>query len=212
MNFKSTRSNETVTPSFALLHGLAQDGGLYVPEHFPKQVLSYEALKEKSYQEIVEIVLSHFFTNFTAEERKQMISQAYNDKTFRDSRIVPLHSIDTNLSIAELFHGRTVAFKDLALSLFPYLLTAAKKQEKENRDILILTATSGDTGKAALEGFKDVEGTNIMVFYPSEGVSPMQKQQMDKQEGDNVNVQAIHGNFDDAQSFFKVRLHKSRSQ
>lgn len=203
MNFKSTRSNETVTPSFALLHGLAQDGGLYVPEQFPEGVLSYDALKEKSYQEIVEIVLSHFFTNFTAEERKEMISKAYNDTTFRDSRIVPLHSIDTDLSVAELFHGRTVAFKDLALSLFPYLLTAAKEQEKENRDILILTATSGDTGKAALEGFKDVKGTNIMVFYPSEGVSPMQKKQMETQEGENVNVQAIYGNFDDAQSFLK---------
>ena len=112
-----------------------------------------------------------------------MIASAYNDETFRDPDIVPLHSIDTDLSVAELFHGRTLAFKDLALSLFPYLLTAAKKQEQEQREILILTATSGDTGKAALEGFKDVPGTNIMVFYPSEGVSPMQMQQMQKQEG-----------------------------
>ena len=184
MNFRSTRSDECVSPSYALLHGLAADGGLYVPE--------------SSYQDIAEAVLSHFFTNFTAEERKQMIASAYNDTTFRDDRIVPLHSIDTDLSIAELFHGRTLAFKDLALSLFPYLLTAAKKQEKEDRDILILTATSGDTGKAALEGFKDVPGTNIMVFYPSEGVSPMQKQHMQ-----NVKVSAIYGNFDDAQSFLK---------
>ena len=203
MNFRSTRSDECVSPSYALLHGLAADGGLYVPESFPEKVLSYKELAGKSYQEIAEAVLSHFFTNFTAEERKQMISSAYNDTTFRDDRIVPLHSIDTDLSIAELFHGRTLAFKDLALSLFPYLLTAAKKQEKEDRDILILTATSGDTGKAALEGFKDVAGTNIMVFYPSEGVSPMQKQQMQKQEGNNVKVSAIYGNFDDAQSFLK---------
>ena len=203
MNFRSTRSDECVSPSYALLHGLAADGGLYVPESFPENVLSYKDLAGKSYQDIAEAVLSHFFTNFTAEERKQMIASAYNDTTFRDDRIVPLHSIDTDLSIAELFHGRTLAFKDLALSLFPYLLTAAKKQEKEDRDILILTATSGDTGKAALEGFKDVPGTNIMVFYPSEGVSPMQKQQMQKQEGDNVKVSAIYGNFDDAQSFLK---------
>ena len=203
MNFRSTRSDECVSPSYALLHGLAADGGLYVPESFPEKVLSYKELAGKSYQEIAEAVLSHFFTNFTAEERKQMIASAYNDMTFRDDRIVPLHSIDTDLSIAELFHGRTLAFKDLALSLFPYLLTAAKKQEKEDRDILILTATSGDTGKAALEGFKDVAGTNIMVFYPSEGVSPMQKQQMQKQEGNNVKVSAIYGNFDDAQSFLK---------
>ena len=203
MKFRSTRSNECVTPSFALLHGLAQDGGLYVPETFPTNVLDYKTLAGKSYQDIAAVVLSYFFTNFTADERKTMIQAAYNDTTFRDDRIVPLHSIDTDLSIAELFHGRTLAFKDLALSLFPYLLTAAKKQEQETRDILILTATSGDTGKAALEGFKDVPGTNIMVFYPSEGVSPMQKQQMQKQEGANVNVSAIYGNFDDAQSFLK---------
>ena len=203
MNFRSTRSQETVSPSFALLHGLAQDGGLYVPETFPENVLHYQDLAGKSYQDIAAAVLSYFFTNFTAEERQKMIQSAYNSTTFRDDRIVPLHSIDTDLSIAELFHGRTLAFKDLALSLFPYLLTAAKTQEKEERQILILTATSGDTGKAALEGFKDVAGTNIMVFYPSEGVSPMQKQQMQKQEGDNVKVSAIHGNFDDAQSFLK---------
>lgn len=203
MNFRSTRSAACVSPSYALLHGLAQDGGLYVPETFPEQVLSYQMLAGKSYQEIASVVLSYFFTNFTDEERKEMIQSAYNDTTFRDDRIVPLHSLDTDVSVAELFHGRTLAFKDLALSLFPYLLTAAKKQEKEEREILILTATSGDTGKAALEGFKDVPGTNIMVFYPSEGVSPMQKQQMQKQEGANVKVSAIYGNFDDAQSFLK---------
>ena len=203
MKFRSTRSNECVSPSYALLHGLAKDGGLYIPETFPEQVLTYKQLAGKSYQEIAAVVLSYFFTNFTDEERKQMIASAYNDQTFRDSRIVPLHSIDADTSISELFHGRTLAFKDLALSLFPYLLTAAKKQEKETREILILTATSGDTGKAALEGFKDVPGTNIMVFYPSEGVSPMQKQQMQKQEGQNVKVSAIYGNFDDAQSFLK---------
>lgn len=203
MKFRSTRSNTCVAPSYALLHGLAPDGGLYVPETFPEQVLQYKDLAGKSYQEIASVVLSYFFTNFTDEERNAMIASAYNETTFRDERIVPLHSIDTDVSISELFHGRTLAFKDLALSLFPYLLTAAKAQEREDRDILILTATSGDTGKAALEGFKDVAGTNIMVFYPSEGVSPMQKQQMQKQEGNNVNVSAIYGNFDDAQSFLK---------
>lgn len=203
MNFRSTRSAECVAPSYALLHGLAQDGGLYVPESFPEDVLTYTELEGKSYQEIASYVLGFFFTNFTEEERKQMIAAAYNGDTFADDRIVPLHSIDTDLSVSELFHGRTLAFKDLALSLFPYLLTAAKKQEQEERQILILTATSGDTGKAALEGFKDVAGTNIMVFYPSEGVSPMQKEQMQKQEGNNVKVSAIYGNFDDAQSFLK---------
>lgn len=203
MNFRSTRSAACVAPSYALLHGLAPDGGLYVPEVFPENVLQYKELAGKSYQEIASAVLSYFFTNFTDEERNRMIASAYNEDTFRDDRIVPLHSVDTDVSIAELFHGRTLAFKDLALSLFPYLLTAAKEQEQEKREILILTATSGDTGKAALEGFKDVQGTNIMVFYPSEGVSPMQKQQMQKQEGHNVKVSAIYGNFDDAQSFLK---------
>jgi threonine synthase len=203
MNFRSTRSDECVSPSYALLHGLARDGGLYVPEQFPDKVLQYSDLAGKNYQEIAAHVLGYFFTNFSKEERKAMIAAAYNDETFTDSRIVPLHSIDTDLSISELFHGRTLAFKDLALSLFPHMLTAAKEQEQEHRDILILTATSGDTGKAALEGFKDVPGTNIMVFYPSQGVSPMQKQQMQKQEGKNVKVSAIYGNFDDAQSFLK---------
>ena len=115
MNFRSTRSDECVSPSYALLHGLAADGGLYVPEAFPEDVLSYKALSGKSYQDIAETVLAHFFTNFTAEERKAMIASAYNDETFRDPDIVPLHSIDTDLSVAELFHGRTLAFKDLAL-------------------------------------------------------------------------------------------------
>jgi threonine synthase len=203
MKFRSTRSDECVSPSYALLHGLARDGGLYVPEVFPENVLEFDKIYQKSYQQIAEYVLSFFFTNFTAEQRHEMVSAAYNDGTFADSAIVPLHSIDTDVSISELFHGRTLAFKDLALSLFPYMLTAAKQQEEEKRQILILTATSGDTGKAALEGFKNVEGTNIMVFYPNQGVSPMQKQQMQKQEGDNVRVCAINGNFDDAQSFLK---------
>ena len=160
-------------------------------------------LENKSYQELAQLVLGYFFQNFTEEERYDLVNSAYNSATFVNPGIVPLHSIDTNISVAELFHGRTLAFKDLALSLFPHLLIAAKEQEKEQREILILTATSGDTGKAALEGFKDVKGTNIMVFYPSEGVSPMQAEQMQKQEGQNVKVVAIRGNFDDAQRFLK---------
>lgn len=203
MNYCSTRSGETVSPSYALLHGLAADGGLYVPETFPEQVLSSATLDHKSYQELTELVLSYFFTNFTAAERKALAAAAYNADTFRDARIVPLHSLDTDVTLAELFHGRTLAFKDLALSLFPHLLTAARRQEGECKDILILTATSGDTGKAALEGFKDVKGTHIMVFYPNDGVSPMQERQMRTQEGENVRVAAIQGNFDDAQSFLK---------
>ena len=144
MNFRSTRSDECVSPSYALLHGLAADGGLYVPEAFSEDVLSYKELSGKSYQEIADVVLSHFFTNFTADERKAMIASAYNEETFRDDRIVPLHSIDTDLSVAELFHGRTLAFKALALSLFPYLLTAAKKQEQENRSNVTYAPAQSD--------------------------------------------------------------------
>lgn len=203
MQYRSTRSGETVTAAYALLHGLADDGGLYVPESFPVNVLTYEDLEGASYQKLAGRVLSHFFTDFTSEDLSAMIAASYNAETFRDERIVPLHSLDTDVSVAELFHGRTLAFKDLALSLFPHLLTAAQKKEREEREILILTATSGDTGKAALEGFKDVAGTDIMVFYPSEGVSPIQKIQMQKQRGENVKVAAIRGNFDDAQAFLK---------
>ncbi len=203
MRYISTRGGESVSPSYALLHGLAENGGLYVPETFPEQVLCLEELENKSYQQIAVTVLEYFFPNFSGEELEHMVHAAYRKETFDRPEIVPLHSIDAHISAAELFHGRTLAFKDLALSVFPYMLTAAKKQEHEERDILILTATSGDTGKAALEGFRDVEGTNIMVFYPSEGVSPIQAMQMKKQEGDNVKVCAIEGNFDDAQRFLK---------
>ena len=200
MKYKSTRSDETVSPSYALLHGLAGDGGLYVPVRFPENVLTYDDIKEKTYKQIACLVLSYFFTNFSAADLEAMADRAYNRETFRAETVVPLRSLDTDVSIAELFHGRTSAFKDLALSIFPHLLTAAKKEETECGEILILTATSGDTGKAAMEGFKDIAGTHITVFYPSDGVSSMQKMQMQKQEGGNVDVKAIYGNFDDAQS------------
>lgn len=203
MKYRSTRSDERVTSTYALLHGLAADGGLYVPETFPENTLVYDDIKGKSYVDTACIVLEKFFTDFNRSDIRKMAEKAYNSTTFDDERIVPLRSLDTDVSVAELFHGRTAAFKDLALSLFPYLLTAAKEKEKEVGRILILTATSGDTGKAALEGFKDVEGTNIAVFYPEDGVSPMQKLQMQTQEGKNISVTAIDGNFDDAQSMLK---------
>lgn len=203
MKYKSTRGYAGVNESFALLHGLAPDGGLYVPESLPERVISYEDIQDKSYQEIALIVLSKLFTEFPKAELEQMIHQAYGKDNFEVEEIAPLHSLLERLSVLELFHGRTQAFKDMALSLFPYLLVAAKKKEQEEKDVLILTATSGDTGKAALEGFKDVDGTCIQVFYPTDGVSPMQQEQMQKQEGGNVNVTAIRGNFDDAQQFLK---------
>ena len=203
MKYISTRSHETVSETFALLHGLASDGGLYVPETFPEKCLSYQDVADKSYEEIALVVLSKLFTTFTEAELETMIRSAYNTVNFDTPDMAPMHSLLERVSVLELFHGRTQAFKDMALSLFPYLLVAAKEAEKETKEVLILTATSGDTGKAALEGFKDVPGTHIQVFFPTDGVSPMQQEQMQKQEGANVNVTAIEGNFDDAQQFLK---------
>lgn len=203
MKYTSTRGTATVGETYALLNGLAADGGLYVPAVFPERCLTYDMLADKSYQELAFIVLSKFFPNFSEAELKDMINAAYSKANFDTTDIAPLHSLLERVSVLELFHGRTQAFKDMALSLFPYLLVAAKKAEGEMKDVLILTATSGDTGKAALEGFKDVPGTHIQVFFPTDGVSPMQQEQMQKQEGANVNVTAINGNFDDAQQFLK---------
>ena len=204
MNYKSTRNNEkTVNSSYAVLHGLAADGGLYIPEVLPKVNLDYNILKDMSYQETAFHVLKEFFPDLGDEELKISINNAYNNTTFNTPEIAPVVSLDPKTSFTELFHGRTLAFKDLALSLFPYLLTASKEAEKEKNDILILTATSGDTGKAALEGFRDIPGIKIIVFYPKNGVSPMQEDQMRKQLGENVDIVAIEGNFDDAQSAVK---------
>ena len=144
-----------------------------------------------------------FFTEFSDEEIKFAVNNAYNNSNFTNEEIVPVYKLNDKVSFGELFHGRTLAFKDLALSLFPYLLLLSKEKQKENRKILILTATSGDTGKAALEGFKNLKGINIIVFYPKHGVSPMQEEQMRKQLGDNVDIVAINGNFDDAQNSVK---------
>lgn len=203
MNYKSTRSNKTVSATYALLHGLAPDGGLYVPALFPIEKISYEEIANASYTDIAYIVLSKFFPEFEPAHLREMIHSAYSAKNFSTTDIAPVHSLIEKVSILELFHGRTQAFKDMALSLFPYFLTAAKEAEHEKREVLILTATSGDTGKAALAGFADVEGTHIQVFFPTDGVSPMQQDQMQKQDGENVRVTAIRGNFDDAQQFLK---------
>ena len=207
MNYKSTREinpNNVKSSTFAALHGLCEDGGLYIPEKLPNVKLTYEELKDLSYQEISEKIIKLFFTEFSDEEIKTAINNAYNSTTFNDKNIVPVHKLNDKVSFGELFYGRTLAFKDLALSLFPYLLLLSKEKQKEDKKILILAATSGDTGKAALEGFKDVDGINIVVFYPKNGVSPMQEEQMRKQLGNNVEIVAINGNFDDAQSAIKV--------
>lgn len=203
MNYKSTRGSEIKSSTFATLHGLANDGGLYIPENIPNIKLNYKELKDLSYPELSEKIIKLFFTEFSDEEIKLAINSAYNNSNFTNEEIVPVYKLNDRVSFGELFHGRTLAFKDLALSLFPYLLLLSKEKQKENRKILILTATSGDTGKAALEGFKNLKGINIIVFYPKHGVSPMQEEQMRKQLGDNVDIVAINGNFDDAQNSVK---------
>ena len=201
--YKSTRSNsEPVTASWAILKGLADDGGLFVPELIPDLTTSLEQLSKMSYQDVAYEVMKLFFTDFTEEELKNCINKAYDAK-FDTEEIAPLVKADGAYYL-ELFHGSTIAFKDMALSILPYLLTTAAKKNHVENDIVILTATSGDTGKAALAGFADVEGTKIIVFYPKNGVSPIQEKQMVTQKGANTYVVGIKGNFDDAQSGVKA--------
>ena len=201
--YKSTRDAEkTVTASQAILKGLADDGGLFVPVSIPKLQVSLGELKEMTYQEIAYTVMKEFLTDFTEEELKSCIAKAYDSK-FDTEEIAPLAKVEDAYYL-ELFHGATIAFKDMALSILPHLLTTSAKKNQVKNEIVILTATSGDTGKAALAGFADVEGTKIIVFYPKNGVSRVQELQMVTQKGDNTSVVAIHGNFDNAQSGVKA--------
>ncbi len=201
--YKSTRNAEkTVTASQAILKGLAEDGGLFVPEFIPKLDVSMEELKSMTYQETAYAVMKQFLTDFTEEELKNCIRNAYDDK-FDTEVIAPLAKVEDTYYL-ELFHGATIAFKDMALSILPHLLTTAARKNNVKNEIVILTATSGDTGKAALAGFADVPGTKIIVFYPKGGVSRVQELQMVTQKGDNTSVVAIHGNFDNAQSGVKA--------
>ncbi len=200
--YSSTRNkNEKATASQAILKGLATDGGLFVPDSIPTLDVSIDELAQMSYQETAYAVMKQFLTDFTEEELKSCIAKAYDSK-FDTEVIAPL--VEANGAYyLELFHGSTIAFKDMALSILPHLLiTSARKNNVEN-DIVILTATSGDTGKAALAGFADVEGTKIVVFYPKNGVSPIQEKQMLTQKGANTHVVGIHGNFDQAQTGVK---------
>ena len=201
--YKSTRDAEkTVTASQAILKGLADDGGLFVPVSIPKLPVSLGELKEMTYQEIAYIVMKEFLTDFTEEELKSCIAKAYDSK-FDTEEIAPLAKVEDAYYL-ELFHGATIAFKDMALSILRHLMTTSAKKNQVKNEIVILTATSGDTGKAALAGFADVEGTKIIVFYPKNGVSRVQELQMVTQKGDNTSVVAIHGNFDNAQSGVKA--------
>ena len=203
IKYVSTRGDkEKVTASQAILRGIAPDGGLYVPETFPKLDKSLTELKGLNYREIAYEVMKLFLTDFTEEELKACIDSAYDSK-FDTEEIVPMKEAD-GLIYLELFHGPTLAFKDMALSILPYLMVTSAKKNNLKEKIIILTATSGDTGKAALAGFADVEGTGIIVFYPKDGVSPFQRQQMVTEKGKNTSVVAIEGNFDDAQNGVKA--------
>ena len=200
--YRSTRNNEeTAKASEAILRGLAGEGGLYVPEQIPALNVSMEELSKMRYQDVAYEVMKLFLTDFTEEELRHCINSAY-DKKFDTPRIAELVKKD-GAYFLELFHGATIAFKDMALSILPYLLTTSAKKNHVKNEIVILTATSGDTGKAALAGFADVPGTKIIVFYPKHGVSPIQEKQMITQRGDNTFVIGIEGNFDDAQTGVK---------
>lgn len=200
--YNSTRNKEEkVTASQAILKGLSEDGGLFVPDHIPALDKSLKELSGMTYQEVAYEVMKLFLTDFTQEELKSCIEKAYDSK-FDTEVIAPLAEADGAYYL-ELFHGATIAFKDMALSILPHLLITSAKKNNVKNEIVILTATSGDTGKAALAGFSEVEGTRIVVFYPKNGVSPIQEKQMVTQKGANTYVVGIKGNFDDAQTGVK---------
>lgn len=204
MSFFSTRGGACVTASQAILYSLAADGGLYVPAMFPQ--ISRKKLMDLSamdYRQRASVILRTFLEDFSIPEIDSALNSAYTSAKFDDPRIAPLRSLDDNTHVLELFHGPTLAFKDMALQLLPYLTTLSAHKNGEKREVSILVATSGDTGKAALEGFKDVPGTSCTVFYPMDGVSDVQKLQMTTTGGGNTHVIAVNGNFDDAQTGVK---------
>jgi threonine synthase len=205
MNYVSTRQGLTgISASQAIIHGLAPDGGLYVPTEIPQVDAAFiQSLCQLPYRTRAVKILGMFLEEFSQEELEQITAASYGTN-FDDEAIAPLRVLDDNTAVLELWHGPTSAFKDMALQILPRLLTASLKKNGEERTVSILVATSGDTGKAALEGFKDVPGTCIMVFYPKDGVSQIQKMQMATQEGANVNIVAVDGNFDDAQTGVKT--------
>jgi len=201
--YTSTRDNQVrVNASEAILQGLSRDGGLFVPDHIPSLPMPVSALAGMSYQQTALSIMKEWLSDFTEEELQKCVDGAY-DRKFDTDLIAPLHHTQ-KAEYLELFHGKTIAFKDMALSILPYLMTSAAKKQGVTNEIVILTATSGDTGKAALAGFADVPGTRIIVFYPKHGVSPIQERQMVTQTGGNVSVIGIRGNFDDAQNGVKA--------
>lgn len=202
LTYQSTRGGETGVPaSMAILKGLAEDGGLFMPTEIPELDVPMEKLGTMTYQETAYEVMKLFLTDYSPEELKDCITKAYDSK-FDTEEIAPLAKAD-GAYFLELYHGSTIAFKDMALSILPHLMTTAAKKNRVDKEIVVLTATSGDTGKAAMAGFADVPGTRIIVFYPKDGVSKVQELQMRTQKGANTNVVAINGNFDDAQTGVK---------
>lgn len=202
MFYRSTRDNSVkMTASQAILQGLSEDGGLFVPSEFPKLTKSLKEISEMDYKETAYVVMKDFLSDFTEEELRGCIERAYDDK-FDTAEIAPLVEAE-GVYYLELFHGKTIAFKDMALSILPHLLTTAAKKNNSDKEIVILTATSGDTGKAALAGFAGVPGTRIIVFYPEGGVSKVQELQMVTQKEANTKVIGVRGNFDDCQSKVK---------
>jgi len=200
--YKSTRSSkEKILPSRAIVNGIAGDGGLYIPSSFPKIDKPFLQLKEMDYRQLAFYIMKKYLTDFSDEELKSCVDSAYDAK-FDSPLIAPLTKAG-EVFFLELYHGLTLAFKDMALSILPHILKVSVSKLNIGKDIIILTATSGDTGKAALEGFANVDGTKIIVFYPKEGVSQIQERQMTTQEGNNTYVIAIEGNFDDAQTGVK---------
>ena len=204
MAFFSTRGESCVIASQAILRGLAPDGGLYVPAMFPSFTPEQMGeLYNKDYAGRAADILKVYLEDYTSAEIEKAVHAAYSPDRFDDPRITPLKKIDDTTWIMELFHGPTLAFKDIALQLLPHLMKLAAVKNGEKREVSILVATSGDTGKAALEGFRDVEGTSCTVFYPLDGVSDVQKLQMVTTKGNNTHVIAVKGNFDDAQTGVK---------
>lgn len=202
LKYISTRGNKKeFNASEAVIKGLCDDGGLFVPTYFPKLSVELSDLVNMNYKEVAYVVLKEFFTDYTEEELKNCINNAYDEK-FDDTDIAPLVK-KGNQYYLELFHGKTIAFKDMALSILPHLLTTAMKKNNIDKEVVILTATSGDTGKAALAAFADVPNTRITVFYPKGGVSKIQELQMVTQKGDNTSVFGVNGNFDDCQTGVK---------
>ncbi len=208
MNYNSTRNkNKVVSASQAIAQGISEEGGLFVPQELPKYSMDdIKALLAADYRGRAKKIMGDFLSDFTSDEINESVESAYTVEKFGGENPAPISYIesgDKKMSLLELWHGPTCAFKDMALQILPHLLTKSVKKTYNGKEAVILVATSGDTGKAALEGFKDVDGTKIMVFYPVNGVSPMQKRQMATQKGENVSVVAIKGNFDDAQTGVK---------